>query len=304
MKKILIGTTTMAALAAMTVFSGCEADRTTYSGPDYLMFSDTLYQCPVREADEVFNVPVSATRAADYDRTLGVEIIDKESNAVEGRHYRLLSNTVTIKAGQLAANVEVQGMYENIANTDSLGFALRLVIPEEAEWDLYGTEAKVVLQKVCPFDIHNFTGPCVVTSTFFSSDNWTGVQTMRLIDTELDAEEENTVVLHDLYYDGYDIKLTFDTDDDMEPLVEMEEQLLASTADAFIGNIHGNGDLMISQPTAYTSYFSTCEDFVLQYVTLNVYNDDGSLYGTVGTYVNILEWISEGEAEDLRQDGY
>ena len=302
MKKIFIGT--MAAIAAMTVFSGCEEKRVTYAGPNYLMFSDTLYQCPVRETGEVFDVPVSATRTADYDRTLAVEIIDKESNAVEGKHYELLSNTVTIKAGELATNVQVKGFYENISNTDSLGFALRLVIPEADEWDLYGTEAKVVLQKVCPFDINSFTGYCTVTSTFFSSDNWTGTQTMRLIETEVDPEEENTIILHDLYYDGYDVKLKFDTEDDMEPLVEMEEQKLASTADAFLGNIHGNGDLMISQPTAYTSYFSTCESFVLQYVTLNVYDDDGSLYGSVGTYVNILEWISDGEAEDLRQQGY
>ena len=302
MKKIFIGT--MAAIAAMTVFSGCEEKRVTYAGPNYLMFSDTLYQCPVRETGEVFDVPVSATRTADYDRTLAVEIIDKESNAVEGKHYELLSNTVTIKAGEFATNVQVKGFYDNISNTDSLGFALRLVIPEADEWDLYGTEAKVVLQKVCPFDINSFTGYCTVTSTFFSSDNWTGTQTMRLIETEVDPEEENTIILHDLYYDGYDVKLKFDTEDDMEPLVEMEEQKLASTADAFLGNIHGNGDLMISQPTAYTSYFSTCESFVLQYVTLNVYDDDGSLYGSVGTYVNILEWISDGEAEDLRQQGY
>lgn len=302
MKKIFIGA--IAAVVVAMIFSGCEPNRVNYSGPNYLMFSDTLYHYGVKESGEVFNIPVSATRAADYDRTLAVEIIDQESNAVEGKHYNLLSNTVTIKAGELATDVKVQGIYENIANTDSLGFALRLVIPDEDKWDLYGTEAKVVLQKVCPFNINNFAGNCVVTSTFFTSDNWTGITTMRLITTDVAEDEENTIVLHDLYYDGYDIKLKFNTDDALEPLVEMDEQLLATTADAFLGNIHGNGDLMISQPTAYVSYYSTCEDFVLQYVTLNVYNDDGSIYGTVGTYVNILEWISEGEAEDLREQGY
>lgn len=302
MRKIFMGV--MAAVAAMTVFSGCEPKRVTYNGPSYLMFSDTLYQCGVRETEDTFNIPVSATKSADYDRTLAVEIIDKESNAVEGKHYRLLSNTVTVKAGELAANVQVVGNYDNISNTDSLGFALHLVVPESEEWDLYGTKAKVVLQKVCPFDIHDFTGYCVVTSTFFSSDNWTGVSTMRLITTDIVEGEENTIMLHDLYYDGYDIKMKFDTEDDMEPLVEMEEQMVATTADAFLGNVHGDGNLMISQPTAYTSYFSSCEDFVLQYVTLNVYDTDGALYGTVGTYVNILEWISDGEAEDLKQQGY
>ena len=53
------------------------------------------------------------------------------------------------------------------------------------------------------------------------------------------------------------------------------------------------------QPTMYTSYYSTCEKFVFQYVTLHV---DG--VGTVGTYANILEWISDAEAEKLIEEGY
>ena len=51
-----------------------------------------------------------------------VEVIDRESNAVEGKHYKILSNTVTIKAGEMSTNVEVQGIYKNIGITDSLGF--------------------------------------------------------------------------------------------------------------------------------------------------------------------------------------
>lgn len=60
----------------------------------------------------------------------------------------------------------------------------------------------------------------------------------------------------------------------------------------------------MSQPTNYVSYYNTCENFVLQYVTLSVYNKDKTLYGTVGTYLNIFEWISDAEAEDMIQEGY
>lgn len=148
MKKLLFGCIT--AVAALIALVGCEQDKVVYSGPNYLMFSDTLYQYGVQESNEIFNVPVSATVPADYDRTFAVEILDKKSNAVEGKHYKLLSNTVTIKAGEMAANVEVQGNYESIEPTDSLGFALHLIIPESNEWEMYGTETKVVLQKVCP----------------------------------------------------------------------------------------------------------------------------------------------------------
>ena len=67
------------------------AGRPAYPAKNDLMFSDTIYYYPVQESNEVFQVPVSATEKADYDRTFGVEIIDKESNAIEGKHYSLLS---------------------------------------------------------------------------------------------------------------------------------------------------------------------------------------------------------------------
>lgn len=299
MKKLLIGC--MAAIAALISLVGCEQDKVLYSGPNYLMFSDTLYQYAVQETNEKFNVPVSATVPVDYDRTFAVEVIDKESNAVEGKHYKLLSNTVTIKAGEMAANVEVEGIYENIEITDSLGFALRLIIPDSEQWEMYGTEAKVVMQKSCPFDINNFTGYCKITSTYFTK--FMGNVKMRLITSEKVEGEENTILLHDFFYDGYDIKIKFTRDKVLEPLVEMEEQVCADTGTAFY-TIYGDGKLLINQPTSYVSYYSTCENFILQYVTLSVNNKDGSLFGVVDTAANVIEWISEAEAETLKQQGY
>ena len=300
MKKLLIGC--MAAVAALIAFSGCDQDKVVYSGPNYLMFSDTLYTYAVQETNEIFNVPVSATVPADYDRTFGVEVIDKESNAVEGKHYKILSNTVTIKAGEMSTDVKVQGLYKNIG-TDSLGFALRLVIPDTEQWSLYKNEAKVVMQKICPFDIKNFKGYCKVTSSYLSSDYYPKKVDLRLVTSDIVEGKENTIVVHDLYFDGYDMEIKFNRKDVLEPLVEMEEQICGSTGEAF-NTIHGDGKLRLNQPTAYTSFYSTNENFILQYVTMSVNNKDGSYYGTVGTFVNVLEWISEVEAEKLKEQGY
>ena len=77
MKKLIIGC--MAGIAAIISFVGCEQDNMVYKGPNYLMFSDTLYRYAVQETNEIFNVPIAATTAVDYDRNLAVEIIDKES---------------------------------------------------------------------------------------------------------------------------------------------------------------------------------------------------------------------------------
>ena len=301
MKKLLIGC--MAAVAALIAFSGCDQDKVVYSGPNYLMFSDTLYTYAVQETNEIFNVPVSATVPADYDRTFGVEVIDKESNAVEGKHYKILSNTVTIKAGEMSTDVKVQGLYKNIGITDSLGFALRLVIPDTEQWSLYKNEAKVVMQKICPFDIKNFKGYCKVTSSYLSSDYYPKKVDLRLVTSDIVEGKENTIVVHDLYFDGYDMEMKFNRKDVLEPLVEMEEQICGSTGEAF-NTIHGDGKLRLNQPTAYTSFYSTNENFILQYVTMSVNNKDGSYYGTVGTFVNVLEWISEAEAEKLKEQGY
>ena len=301
MKKLLIGC--MAAVAALIAFSGCDQDKVVYSGPNYLMFSDTLYTYAVQETNEIFNVPVSATVPANYDRTFGVEVIDKESNAVEGKHYKILSNTVTIKAGEMSTDVKVQGLYKNIGITDSLGFALRLVIPDTEQWSLYKNEAKVVMQKICPFDIKNFKGYCKVTSSYLYSYYYPKKVDLRFVNSDIVEGKENTIVVNGLYFDGYDMEIKFNRKDVLEPLVEMEEQICGSTGEAF-NTIHGDGKLRLNQPTAYTSFYSTNENFILQYVTMSVNNKDGSYYGTVGTFVNVLEWISEAEAEKLKEQGY
>ena len=153
-----------------------------------------------------------------------MEIIDQGSNAVEGKHYRLLSNTITIKAGSRKADVQVRGLYDNIEDTDSLGFILKLVMPEQLKWDLYHDRTKVVMQKSCPYDINEFTGWCVVTSTFLNS--YPGVENksiQRLIRTEKHPTEENMIILHDWLFSGYDVTIRLDPGDPIEPLVTMDK---------------------------------------------------------------------------------
>ena len=291
----------LSAIAALIALASCSQDYTNYSGPSYIMFSDTLYQYAVQESNEVFNVPVSATEKADFDRTFAVEVVPKQSNAIENRHYRILNNTVTIKAGEMVGNVQVQGIYENIDNTDSLGLTLKLVIPEKYNWtDLYNDYTHVVMQKSCPFDINNFSGWCVVTSTFYSQ--YLNNVKNRLIKTEVVEGEENTVLLKDVYYKGYDLKLKFNTKNPLEPKVEMDNQIAGPTGEAF-GTIYGDGKLRISQPSIYTSYYHSCLKYVLQYVTMSVDKKDGSSFGTVGTFISMFEWISDAEAEKLKEQG-
>lgn len=287
-------------MALLLIMAGCKEEHTTYKGPNYIMFSDSLYVLPVQNNEEYFDIPVAATQACTYDRTIAVEIIDKESNAIEGLHYTLMENTVTIKAGERVANVRVRGLYDNIAVTDSLGFTLRLVTEKDTQWDMYGTDANIILRKTCPFNIYDFEGYIVLNSTYLY--DYTVVD-KRLIRAEVDTEEENTIIVKDYFYDGYDVKLKFTTKDPLNPLIEMEEQVFGPTDEAF-GTIYGDGKIRMLQPNGYTSYYSSCEGFVYQYMTLYVMNPDESIYGTVGTFINVLKWITDDEAEKLKREGY
>lgn len=287
--------------ALLLTVTGCNEERTTYSGPNYIMFSDSLYVLPIQNNEDFFDIPVSATQTCSYDRTLAVEIIDKNSNAIEGVHYALESNTVTIAAGELVTNVRVRGIFDNIEVADSLGFALRLVTEENTHWDLYGIDANVILRKTCPFNIYDFEGYCLLNSTYLY--DYTTVD-KRLTRAVVDTEEENTLIIKDYFYDGYDVKLKFTTDDLLNPLIEMDEQIFGPTTEAF-GTIYGDGKIRMFQPTNYVSYYSSCEQFVYQYMTLYVMNkDQQSIYGTVGTFINVLKWISDDEAEKLMREGY
>lgn len=298
MKKIISRICCMVAM--VVTVAACDHEYTTYSGPDYIMFSDTFYVFPVQDSEQYFEIPVAATNTCDYDRTVAVEIDPLVSNAIDGKHYLLESNTVTIKAGQRVANVRVRGFHENISVYDSLGITMHLVTDKESQWELYGNTTKVELRKACPFDINAFTGYCVLTSTYIM--NYMTTIDMKLVRSEVDPERENTIIMRDYFYDGYDVRIEFDTKDILNPLIKMEEQPFGPTSEAF-NTLYGDGIINMYQPSAYTSYYSSCEKFIFQYMTLYVPGmPEGA--NTVGTFVNAVEWISDDEAEKLMREGY
>lgn len=296
-------------LLAAACATGCSTQERSFSsdGAEYIMFADTIGTYPVIQ-NETFKVPVVSTIACDYDRTFAVEVIDKGSNAIENLHYRLKSNTIVIPAGQLRADVEVEGIYENIGDTDSLGFKLRLVIPSELEMPMAGTDEKFdletncVLLKVCPFDISAYSGYCMLSSLYLYNYSLDGSY-QRLIWTEPHKTLENTIVCYDWLYDGYDVNLTLEPEDPTYPIVSMEKgQVIGDEWTAF-GIIRGDNKIRVESSAAYPSFIYGCQDYIT--VSYRVYVSSlGGEYGTVGHFYNIMEWISDEEAERLmREEG-
>lgn len=300
MKKIYFILSAFVAMAAMVA---CDEEYVTYNDAEYVMFAEEQSTNMVLANQEYFTVPVASTVACDYDRTFGVEVVDKGSNAIEGKHYRLLSNSVTIPAGELAADVKVAGLYENIEPTDSLGFVLKLVMPEQLKFNLYegSDQTKVVMYKSCPFDRNNFTGWCILTSMLLRDYPGDNQSYQRLIRTEAHPTEPNTVILRSAFYDGYDMTITFNPENPANPLVTMDKDQVVSDEASVFGQILGDNHILGTHSFYYPSYFNSCQHFVELWMQVYVENL-GETVGTVGHFYNILEWISDEEAERLQRE--
>lgn len=283
----------------------CKEQYTTYSDAEYVMFADSLSTNMVEKSNSRFTVPIASTVARDYDRTFGVEVVDAGSNAVEGKHYRIISNTVTIPAGKTSANVEVEGIYDNIGATDSLGFRLRLVMNSALKWDLYKDSdmTKVVMYKSCPYDRNNFTGYAVLSSLLLRDYPGENSSYQKVVYTEAHPTEPDMIIIRDAFYNGYDVTLTFDGANPAEPRITMDSDQVLSDETSVFGQILGDNHILGDDSPIYTSYFNSCQRFAVLW--LHVYVEDlGQMIGTVGHFYNILEWISDEEAERLKREGF
>lgn len=287
-------------LSVMLAFSACHERYTTYSDAEYVMFADTLKVYPILESAQEFSIPVVSTVVKDYDRTFGVEVIDNTTNAIERKHYTILSNTITIKAGENCADVRVRGHFDNIGDRDSLGFTLQLVMKDELVMPLYGKQTKAVLMKTGPFDIKKFTGYCVLSSMFLQDYSMTGSYN-RLVYTEAHPTLKNTIICRNWLNDGYDVTMTFNDSDPLLPLVTMEKNQVASDQGSFFGTIYGQwGDkLMVTSSNLAQSIFYPLGGYLYIWTEISVEE-----FGVVGHFYNVMEWISDEEAERIMREGF
>lgn len=302
MKRTLILYMVASLLAMMTI--ACDEQYITYNDKSYIMFSEQEQYVLVQEDQDYFSIDVATTVATNRDRTFGVEVIDKGSNAIEGMHYRLLSNSVTIPAGELAGQVKVKGIYENIGATDSLGFTLKLIVPEEMEWKgVYedASETKVVMYKSCPFDINNFTGWCLVSSMMLQNYPGENISYQRVCKVVKHPTEPNTITFENFLYDGYDVNLTLHNDSPEEPIITMDADQVISDEASVFGQILGDNHILATHSPYNDSYYNSCQGFAVLW--LHVYVEDlGAMVGTVGHFYNVLEWLTDEEAEEILRE--
>jgi hypothetical protein len=166
---------------------------------------------------------------------------------------------------------------------------------------LYGKDTKANLMKVCPFDINAFTGYCVFTSMFLYDYSITGSY-QRLVYTEKHPTEENTIICRNWLNDGYDVTMKFHPEDPLKRVVTMDEGQVASDEGSFFGTAHGDDKILVRSSSLNESLFFTCGSYLYLWAEIYVENL-GEPVGTVGHFYNIMEWISDEEAQRLRNEG-
>ncbi len=294
--------------AALTISSCSDKGDSTYVGGDFIGFADTSLLCPVFEdEDATFEVGIAATQAVDYDRDFAVEVVPSKSSAIEGVHYSLPNYSFTIPAGQTKSSVSLQGVWDNFEPTDSVGVHLRLVMPEKYVSNLNPETQDVAISflKVCDFDINQFEGYAILTSSFLY-DLTNSFE--RLVEVEIDDKAENTIIVKniftgsDIYRDNYDLRLKFNTDNPLAPKLEMENGQIVYSVRTLLGGIVGDGWLRAQMNDNMLSQYNVCQGFALFYLDLYAAGEGGGMYGS--GYMNVLEWISDEEAEIIIRDGF
>lgn len=283
---------------------GCNKDKVEVAGGIY-HFSADSYAFGVQDSEEWFEIPIIATLPHSEARNIGIEVVASESSAIEGVHFSLESHTLRLKADKEECKLRIKGNPESFEVGDILSLKLRLAVDDKFLDQTTASECEVILQRCCPFDINRFDGYAVLTSTwcmqYMNSDS-------RLVHTHVDAED-NIVVIEDMFYDGYDIRVKLEEGDRLNPIAALTEtQILGSTGEAF-GTIYGDGKILITEAKEYTaenmdlsgyiSFYSMCEGFMMLYTIMYV---DG--VGEIGLFGNILEWISDDEAERIMREGF
>lgn len=283
-----------AIIGAAIMFFACKQETTTPKGPNPITFAEDSYTFGVLDNEEWFEIPITAAHTMSEDCYIGVEVIASESSAIEDLHFGIESHTLKIKAGAQSTSLRIRGIADAIPLNSPVEIKLRLILDEkDATRD---TKTSITLQRCCPFDINNFEGYAVLTSTW--AMQYMGSES-RLVHSYVD-EEESVVIIEDMFYEGYDIRVKLYGDDRLNPIAELcGAQVLGSTGEAF-GTIYGNGKLMMgAAPAEYVSHYSTCENFLLLYTEMYVEE-----VGTVGYFGHILEWVSDDEAERIMREGF
>lgn len=272
--------------AAIIGFTGCKVDEMQYNDRTYTTFTDSIAYMPVTvNADQLFEVEIASTNIAATDRNYIAEIVYNKSNAIEGYHFDVLNQNVTIPAGSRTAKLQLRGYFNRITNNDNLNVRFRLVSLHDDQWEMYSQEVNVSLIKCHPFNINDYVGDVLMTCTFpFGQE-----MTKFLLKTE--KKNETTLILKSPFSDIYDITVKMNAD----PKEPFNRDVFVAEQPAFIDATYGK--IYAESTSVAPSYYIVPDRALVLYLTMYI-----PKVGSFGTYPYIIQWISPEQAEAMENE--
>lgn len=210
------------AVLAISV-SSCDAlldeEVTDYgTGPNFVGFSAATLTINAETNGEEFSrmVPlriIGPTVTSLNDEVVVTVSVDPSSTAIEGVHYRLDSNTVTLRpsesdtdvfAGGLPITILTEGLEAPLATAPIL--VLNITSAESNDNIVINDKtkrARVTLSYACPFDTANYEGTWIATSVDFPRVYLNGIVPFEIVAGP--GENQITLINPAAHPEGYDI---------------------------------------------------------------------------------------------------
>jgi hypothetical protein len=95
--------------------------------------------------------------------------------------------------------------------------------------------------------------------------------------------------------------MTFHPEDPLDRVVTMAQDQVMSDEGSFFGTVYGDNKLYVKNSSLNDSYFYSCGKYLFLWCEVSV-KDLGDIYGTVGHFYNVMEWVSDEEADRLKRE--
>ena len=261
-------------------FVSCKSEDVTYSGQQFVMFSDSTLMMPVFNDDPVHDLYIITSQTSSVDKNYAVDVVIDGSSAIRGFHYDFVdgTNNVTIKAGENKAAVKIKSYYDNMEFNDTVVLKLELVAPKNEYLECYSAKTAIDFIKFAPFDINTFVKEKGEYARMTASWPLATMPTRYYRKSYIKSDDK--FIIRDMINPGFDITAYFDNSDPVNPTMKVPEQRLF---------IDGNyGEVYCRSVSSYPSYFVTHEQYFVLYLEIFV-----PQIGTFGVYSYQIESITE-----------
>jgi hypothetical protein len=217
MKKILSYLTIF--LLSMMFFTSCEETDIRYSGPEIASFaSDNSVDYFVKETgDTGVEITAGFTTTSSSPRTINFTL---GGDAVEGQHYSLSANSITVPAGEYTGAITVNGLFAGFSGEVA---TLTLTLQGEGVENLNDTYT-VSLQQFCPLAIDGFTGYFVCEEAGYGA---------YLVAISQDPDTENGIIIENFWDWSGVLRVTF-SGDEAQTLTVPEQTVVMGNGNGYV----------------------------------------------------------------------